>query len=69
MPERLWDYPIITRLRKKIRERTPGEVPAMTTEHPVIGLVEDVRRLVRRRAREVRRRILGGRGATEKAYP
>jgi len=54
MSKRVWDYPVITALRERIRARTPGTVPPMTTEHPVIGLVHDVQRLVRRR-------VFGGR--------
>jgi len=52
--ERLWSYPIITRLRERIRARTPGELPPMTTKHPVIGLIHDVQRLFRRK-------VFGGR--------
>ena len=50
----IWSYPIITALRKRIRTRTLGKLPPMTTQHPVIGLIHDIQRLVRRR-------VLGGR--------
>mgnify|MGYP000279966576 CR=1 FL=1 len=50
----MWDWPIVTTLRKMIRDRTPGTLPPLTAEHPVIGLVHDIQRLVRRR-------IFGGR--------
>ena len=53
--KRVWSYPIITRLRERIRARTPGELPPMTTKHPVVGLLHDIQRLLRRR-------IFGGRG-------
>ena len=43
---------IIKRVREEIRRRTPGEVPVMRNEHPVIGLVHDIQRLVRRRVRK-----------------
>jgi len=52
---RIWDFPLVTSLRETLRARTPGELPPMREEHPVIGLVHDVQRLVRRR-------IFGGRG-------
>jgi len=55
MSKRLWDYPLVTRLRERIRKRTPGTLPPMREEHPVIGLLHDVQRLLRRR-------IFGGRG-------
>jgi len=46
---RLWDFPIVTSLRETIRARTPGVLPPIREEHPVIGLVHDIQRLVRRR--------------------
>ena len=46
---RVWEYPLITRLRQRIREMTPGEIPPMKTEHPVAGLLHDIQRYVRRR--------------------
>lgn len=54
MPERIWDFPVITNIRERIRSRTPGEIPPMTGEHPIAGLVHDIQRFVRRR-------IFGGR--------
>ena len=54
MADRIWDWPIVTALREMIRARTPGTLPPMRTEHPVIGLVHDIQRLIRRR-------IFGGR--------
>jgi len=32
MAKRLWDYPIITKVRKAIRERTPGYIPPLSEE-------------------------------------
>lgn len=55
MPERTWDFPIVTSLRKTIRARTSGEFPAMKPEHPLMGLINDVRRLMKRT-------VFGGRG-------
>lgn len=52
---RLWDWPLVTKLRERIRARTPGELPPMTTEHPIIGLWHDVQRWFRRK-------VFGGRG-------
>jgi len=49
MPERLWDFPIVTSLREAIRARTPESFPSMKPEHPLMGLIHDVQRLARRR--------------------
>jgi hypothetical protein len=49
MDDRLWDYPIVTALRERIRARTPGTIPPMREEHPIIGLGHDITRWVRRR--------------------
>jgi len=49
MPERLWDFPVVMTLRERVRARTPGEVPSIREEHPLMGLTHDVQRLVRRR--------------------
>ena len=54
MAERIWDFPIMTSLRGRIRARTPGVLPEMREEHPVMGLIHDIQRLVRRR-------VFGGR--------
>jgi len=51
----VWEWPIIKALREYIRSRTPGTLPPMREEHPLIGLIHDIQRLVRRR-------IFGGRG-------
>ena len=51
----LWDYPMVTRVRERIRARTPGQIPPMSGRHPVVGLVHDVQRLFRRK-------VFGGRG-------
>jgi hypothetical protein len=50
MAERIWGFPIVTTLRERIRARTPGVLPEMREEHPVVGLFHDIQRLVRRRA-------------------
>ena len=54
MPERLWDFPIVNRLRERLRDRTPSELPAIKAEHPFMGLIHDVQRLARRK-------VFGGR--------
>ena len=54
MAERIWDFPNMTSLRERMRARTPGVLPEIRKEHPVMGLIHDVQRLVRRR-------IFGGR--------
>jgi len=54
MPERLWDFPILTMFRERVRARTLGELPVIREEHPLVGLMHDVQRLVRRR-------VFGGR--------
>jgi len=46
MAERIWDFPVVTRLRERIRARTPGELPEMREEHPIVGLWHDIQRLV-----------------------
>ena len=48
VPERFWDFPIVTTFRERVRARTPGEFPAIREEHPFMGLFHDVQRLVRR---------------------
>lgn len=40
---------LIERARRKIRELTPGGLPTMQTRHPVLGLVHDIQRFVRRK--------------------
>jgi len=42
---------IVERMRERIREITPGEVPAMRRRHPAIGLIHDIQRLIRRKVR------------------
>lgn len=49
MPERLWDFPVLTSTRERIRKMTSGSLPPMKQEHPVAGLWHDIQRLVRRR--------------------
>lgn len=49
MMERFWDYPIVMSLRERIRARTPGDIPPIREEHPVIGLWHDTTRWVRRK--------------------
>jgi len=44
---------IIENIRKNIRTRTSGPLPAMKTQHPIRGLIHDVQRMVRRRIREI----------------
>jgi len=40
---------IIKRVRERIRSITPGELPPMRETHPIMGLINDVRRLIRRK--------------------
>jgi hypothetical protein len=51
---RIWNFPIVTALRERIRARTPGELPPIREEHPFMGLIHDVQRLARRK-------VFGGR--------
>jgi len=46
---RYWDYPLVTSLREKVRARTPGTIPPMREDHPVIGLWHDITRWARRK--------------------
>jgi len=46
---RIWDYPVINAVRDVVRKHTPGEIPPKKEEHPIIGLLHDIQRFVRRR--------------------
>jgi len=44
-----WDFPLIKRVRMFIRSMTPGELPPISMQHPIRGLVHDIQRLIRRK--------------------
>ena len=39
---------VVSRVRERIRAMTPGELPPLTQKHPVRGLINDIRRFIRR---------------------